>query len=105
MSWFRKTQDPVDRQIREVKKELRRLEAEVRRLQREPAKTVSTFKPAATALPPGYRPNVEEPQPVPPRDPDLWSHQPTTASGGSTSWWRSLFGPRQGPSDPRLVSY
>lgn len=111
MSWFRKKQDPVDREIREVEKELRRLQAEMRRLQREAVKPASTFKPAATALPPGWRPSSEPPAPAPPaREPDLWTRPeaPSNHAGdgsGRSRWWRKLFGPKPGPSDPRLVSY
>ena len=125
MAWFGKRQSALDRRLREIDKELDDLDAQVRRLQRAPGKA-STFKPASTVYPSNRpRPTEAAPpaapaaEPAPsrgsvsfgtPRQRELWSRhaqeeQENLANNGRRTWWQSFFQTRQGPSDPKLVSY
>ncbi len=120
MAWFGKRQSVLDRRLREINKELENLDARVRQLRRSPGKG-SPVKPASTVYP-SNRPSPAEAAPAAPppggsgvnfgapRQRELWSRppqeeQPGFPINGWRAWWQSFFQTRQGPSDPKLVSY
>lgn len=121
MPLFRKKNGAVDRELRALEKEMRVLEKQIHQLQRNPAKAASPpFKPAAAPFTPRRAPAPAVPV-APPhpqadedlglaRERDLWTHaadagRGAAAPGGLRGWWQSLFAPRPGPADPKLVSY
>lgn len=121
MAWFGKRQSVLDRRLREIDKELENLDAQVRQLRRLPGKS-SPFKPASTVYPSNRQP-LAEVAPLAttppgrssvsfgaPRQRELWSRPAQEEQSGLPikrwrTWWQSFFQTRQGPSDPKLVSY